>query len=73
MASTTPSGSKRKEEAIRTPSAASLSKKKKAVIPWINVYFAKATPQYQVFCGTLLMMEEARLSNLQLKGKTSMT
>ena len=30
MASTTPSGSKRKEEAIRTPSAASLSKKKKS-------------------------------------------
>ena len=30
MASTTPSGSKRKEEAIRSPSAASLSKKKKS-------------------------------------------
>ena len=46
MASTTPSGSKRKEEAIRTPSAASLSKKKKSSYSFDKCLFCQgdATP-----------------------------
>jgi len=45
MASTPPSGSKRKKESKRAPSSALLSikEKLKAVIPSIKVYFAKVT------------------------------